>query len=194
MRLWTIQPRDRWEELNARGVLRGPSEGELDFEHLAAYRWMAMQMARRLGPPPAGFVLPLWAWFRWQADRPRPDLRARGHLPIGSRGVRIELEIENSSVLLSDFEAWHAVLNRHYLATSEADFDAFEAGLELARRSGAGETGAIQRRMEASWERIFDLTAPGYCTARNPEIRPIQATLWQIRRDQVKGLTPFIAR
>jgi len=45
-----------------------------------------------------------------------PDLRSCGHLPRGIPGIRLELEVEEERVLLSDFSMWHAVLNQTYLA------------------------------------------------------------------------------
>lgn len=101
----------------------------------------------------------------------------------------------DGSALLSDFESWHAVLNRHYLAVSQADLEAFEAAMEEAEDSRATDAPtALCRRVEASWERIFALRAPSHYAAADPELRPIQATLWEIRRDQVRNLTPFVGR
>ena len=38
-----------------------------------------------------------------------------GHLPKGERGVRLELQVADDRVLLSDFDLWHYVLNYWYL-------------------------------------------------------------------------------
>lgn len=50
--------------------------------------------------------LPIWFWFS-----PKPDLRHRAHLPRGEQAVRLELELPRETVLLSDFDTWHCVLN-----------------------------------------------------------------------------------
>lgn len=147
---------------------------------LPAYRWMASQLARRVGPPPPGVRLPLWAWVR------RPDLRTGAHLPRGTRGVLLEVELPRRAVLCSDFERFHAVLNRHYLARSEAD----EARLE---RLPARERRASVR---ASWERIFSLSArvrdeAWYGPAHQALV---QAVFWELRAEQLLGTRAFTAR
>jgi len=70
--------------------------------------------------------------------------------------VLLELEVPRRAVLLSDFERFHAVLNRHYLACSEADDARF--GQRLARAGGRQRwpySPSIRPRVEASWSRIF---------------------------------------
>jgi hypothetical protein len=106
--VWTIQPVETWERLQTSGRLytdgrRIPSE--LRF----AYRWMRQQMQSRISG--YGGRYPWWGWAY-----PKPDLRRAGHLPRSTRGVRLELELLDEEALVSDFNAWHAVLNRGYLA------------------------------------------------------------------------------
>ncbi len=74
--MWTIQTLQAWKVLESRGFLQGAAaHAEPGF--LAAYRWMAGQMRRRLAWSPSdGAVLPVWAWYQWQDRRRRkPDLR-----------------------------------------------------------------------------------------------------------------------
>ena len=87
-------------------------------EFRPAYRWMRRQMAERLGDCRGQY--PVWAWLQ-----PKPDLRRGGHLPQGMIGVRLEFIVPAQEVLLSDFSAWHMVLNDGYLALSEGESDAF---------------------------------------------------------------------
>lgn len=156
-----------------------------------AYRWMARELAHRVGPPPRGVRLPLWAWVK------RPDLRSGAHLPRGSRGVLLELELPRQAVLLSDFERFHAVLNRHYLACSAEDEARFER--RLARAGGRPHwpyAPSIRPRVEASWSRIFRF-AP---RVRDPayygptEEAPVQAVFWELREEQVVDSRIFTAR
>ncbi len=180
--MWTIQNAVAWDELERNGLLRAnPDCAERDF--LPAYEWMAERLAE-LVPPPPGCVLPLWAWFRWQGERRRrPDLRAAGHLPPGERGVRIAFSIPASDVLLSDFDAWHAVLNRHPYIPDDEDHEAVMKHYEALKGRDK------QEFLERSWRGIF--LKPG---EQWPEEASIQGVFWELRRDQVEETTPFRAR
>jgi hypothetical protein len=196
MVLWTIQRTGSWDELRATGILRGRAE-RVPPEWRHAYAWMRERMARQVGPPPAPDVCPVWAWHWYYGRRkPRPDLRYRGHLEKGAGGVRIEIECDPSDVLLSDFADWHAVLSNWHLAASPDDDDAFDAALKTKGldHGNCGSDPEVAAEITASWERVFDLQrhVPGW--TREPDERYVQATLWEVRMDQVRDVTPFVSR
>lgn len=188
MRAWTIQTLDAHEVLQdgrtwrARGS-RVPSQWR------DAYVWMTRQMHSRLGPPARQGQAPIWAWREWRGrSRARPDLRARGHLPPGTDGVRLELEVEEDRLLPSDFELWHYVLNGWYLPASHGDERSFEA---LATDAARDE---VRGRIEASWQRIFDIARIDRRYTAPPAERSIQCVLWEIRPRDVRRVTEFTAR
>jgi hypothetical protein len=197
--LWTIQTEDSWRQLEAGGVLRANRKNVPEEHSLLAYAWMVEQMKTRIGPPPAPPCFPVWAWYQWQGEKRRkPDLRASGHLERGKRGVRIEFEVPDESVLLSDFELWHFALNYWYLPESDADDERFEAelaahGLSLYKQKPL-LIARYHRGIIRSWERMFDLdwSERGFAAPR-PR-KSIQATLWELRRDEVRGCTHFLSR
>ena len=161
MTLWTIQSLQAWEELQTRGVLRASTENVSEAAWLPAYRWMTQQMRSRIGFPPGKDCRPIWSWYRWHGLERKPDLRCRGHLSKGEKGVRLELDFPAQRVLLSDFSLWHYVLNYWYLPSSIADGDAFEAelaglGLSFFSRKPL-PVESHHRRIVSSWDRIFDL-------------------------------------
>ncbi|NMX21197.1 hypothetical protein C5S30_01900, partial [ANME-1 cluster archaeon GoMg4] len=91
---------------------------------------------------------------------PKPDLRRSGHLPRGTSGVRIEFIVSSDRVLLSDFEAWHAVLNCWYLSLSEVESDNWDNRCEIAGIKIGWENWhppSPKEELMRSWERIFDL-------------------------------------
>jgi hypothetical protein len=94
--------------------------------------------------------------------------------------VLVDFLAPRDRVLLSDFDAWHCVLNDGYLALSEADCEAFEA--RHAGRTRAGERSvACQAEIEASWERIFDLLGPPDAGGRSDSWSHsgvVQAVVW----------------
>ena len=180
--LWTIQEEGAWKRLDETGVLRAdPDRVEPEFR--AAYEWMADHLAQKV-PPPPGCRFPLWAWYRWNgAARAKPDLRAAGHLPPGRRGVRIAFSMSPSQVLLSDFDAWHAVLNGVPFVPEGGDYDA------AMNRFGELEGAERGKFLRSTWEGIF-LPA----VTQWPDDASIQAVFWELGRDQVREVTSFRAR
>lgn len=173
------------------GRLRA-SGNRIPREHKVAYHWMSNQLAARVGQPPRNCRYPLWAWYQWGgAHRPRPDLRARAHLPSGQRGVRIEFDIDPRHVLLSDFDGWHAVLNRQYVPENDADAKAFEEQFESF---GLLRSAEMELKIYQSWQHIFDLKRSSRGWGEDPSKLSIQAVLWELSLQQVRDMRFFIAR
>ena len=196
MKLWTIQTTPAWQELQSKGVLRATAERVLpDFRD--SYAWMRERMIERIGPPPEPDGYPVWAWYWYYSKRrPKPDLRCGGHLGKGERGVRIEIECDPGGVVLSDFEAWHAVLNNRHLAASPSDDDAFSAemqarGIDWTTRLIVPDVAA---RVRKSWELVFDSERYVPEWTREPDERYVQATMWEVRSEQIRDVTPFVSR
>ena len=102
MKYWTVQDLPAWEVAQQTGVLTGNAKHITDgFEQ--PYDWMVVQMQKRLGVSESFY--PIWLWTT------RPDLRTRGFLSKGDVGVLLEVEVDSSRVLLSDYDSWHCVLN-----------------------------------------------------------------------------------
>jgi hypothetical protein len=114
-------------------------------------------------------------------SRPRPDLRHRGYLPKGTPGVLVELELDGERILRSDFDLWHYALNGWYLPKSLADERGFEAHPD-------------RRRIAPSWRRMFDLEWRNrrYTAAR--AAKSIQGVTWELRPQDVRRSTSFVAR
>jgi hypothetical protein len=206
MRLWTIQTVTAWEVLQQQRILRaekhmvwgGDDPGE---EVKRAYDWMREQMERRIGPRPSPEAYPVWAWAQWNGARhPRPDLRAREYLPAGTRGVRLEVEIPEERVLLSDFELWHYPLNYWYLPDSDEDDQRFEQrcaekGVNFYQMKPLPNQ-MLHEQLMASWEHIFDLAwiYEPVTGATRREDRRIQATFWTVLLEDVRPVRSFRAR
>ena len=203
MIVWSNLTVDAWNELQRTGFLRATRQN-VDSDFMLAYLWMADQMEGRLTTPrPSTDTMPIWVWLQWAGIRRRPDLRASGHLPKGTRGVRVEFKVQDDRVLLSDFELWHYVLNYGYLPKSEDDEAAFEKELTAAGLSVTGcslgqplRNAEFRQRIEGSWERIFDLTwtDPDHAIVSPTKGRCIQGTMWELRLDDVVDSKEFTAR
>lgn len=180
--LWTIQHKKAFEELEKTGILIA-NEKTLMFQK--CYDWMTRKMIEKIGEPPTDNIhYPIWAWYQWEGKRKRRDLRCSGYAERGTSLVQLTIEVEDKDFLLSDFDAWHMVLNNMYLADNERDFDKFYRETNVDS----------QKEIEKSWDKIFDLEryTPNWDTPI--EKKSIQATLWKIEMKQVKKVEYFTAK
>ena len=88
-------------------------------------------MKQRIGKPEnKDIVLPIWVWDQREGKRKRRDLRYSGYADRGTKMVQIEFEIPLKNVLLSDFDAWHLVLNKYYFG-NDTEVDNFEKNIQI---------------------------------------------------------------
>lgn len=167
-KLWSIQTAEAYEVIKTSGRLVGDWSRIDDPSFEPAYRWLVQEMTNRSialeGRPP------VWAWVK------KPDLRQGAHLPRGTKGVRIELEVPAGQVLLSDFEAWHSVLGNRFHAINDDEVE----------KAFAEPPVYSQDDVRRSWLRIFDLSL-------FPD-GVVQATFPAIERDRIISVQHFVAR
>lgn len=183
MQLWTIQTEGWFEDLKSNHK-KCASYTRVWHDFRPHYKWMAQQMAYRIGTNPV--QCPTFAWYKFFEAHRRPDLRWNGHLPRGTPGVRVELEVDETQVLLSQFEMWHAVLNQHYLAENAKDDQEHEELLNAGRFTG--------KMMENSWNRIFDLKFGDWQSWGKRSERAIQSCIESVSVEQIRKVDHFIAR
>ncbi|MBQ7220995.1 MAG: DUF3841 domain-containing protein [Synergistaceae bacterium] len=186
MILWSIQPEKIFTLIQDSGVYRcDPVKARVSSMYPVQYDWLVSQMKKRVGPPPEGVSYPVWAYQRWQGERMRPDLRAlRWYWGIrGEKLYRLELEIPDSQVLLSDFDAWIIILNEGLLADTEEEDD------ELYRIYDSLPPEAQKEMRADNWERVFDLTPVN--TEWMIRGGTVQATFWELRKEYIREVTSF---
>lgn len=178
MRLWTIQHNLAYEKMMQCGRLTADNNFlfcENDFRF--AYDWMSSQMQDRIGNAPNGIDYPVWAWYQWDGQRKQLDMRKhRKWSAKGTPVVLLTIDVPDNQVLLSDFDAWHFVMNNIYYPKSDADFDNIDCATE-------------QQKVE-SWNRIF---IPNTANSEKKLPSHIQATMWQIKNEWVSNAEHFIS-
>lgn len=178
MRLWTFQPIEVYDILTEKGIFTcEPSKSTMiEFDGFEkAYRWLTIQMIKRIGPPPAGVSFPIWAWHTTYWKHKKPDLRRTEFRNYSQPMVCLEIEKPDKDILLSDEENWHLVLNDSFIADSEEDFDNFyEQPSEI--------------RKEESWKKIFDISPYENNWLRKGMF--VQATFWELNISEVKNVIP----
>jgi hypothetical protein len=214
MRLWTMQTLPVLEELESTGLYR-PDPDFVEKNRICAedfppeedpfyqsYLWIADQMAERVPPRPSPDSMPVWGWQQWNGTKqPKPDLRSTAHFMPGVKAVRLELELDHSRVLLSDFDLWFCPFSGLYLGRNLKEDQAFErakkeAGVEAndVQARNLGLPVPLLNRLHKSWEKVFDMKfyRPGYNCGRKEKV--VQATFWEIREEDVVKKTLFTAR
>ncbi|AIF53533.1 DUF3841 domain-containing protein [Pelosinus sp. UFO1] len=202
MILWTVQTYEVWQKMQEVGYLRG-NVAHVEEDWISCYQWMIEQMRLRIKEPSHdnAYSHPVWAWYQWKNDKKKkPDLRSSALLRRGEKGVLIEFEIEQDSVLLSDFELWHFVLNYWYLPSSLQDMNQFEEALRKINLSFYRQKPLPNKdfhmKIVRSWEKIFDLDwvddEQEITSTQND--KSIQATMWEVRLEQIRSVREFVAK
>jgi len=195
MIIWSIHELSFFNQLEKNKVIY-PNKKKLTWknEFLDSYYWLANQMEKKIDGRPHPTALPFWGWYQWKDEQTKcPDLRVRSHLQAGKRGVRLELEIPDDDVVLSDFMLWCDVLNRWYIADNLRDQNRFFSDTE---RMGMYDSWSkrLQTKAEKSWQKIFDISFHQRGIASPRYKKAIQATFWKICLNQVKDVKFFTAR
>jgi hypothetical protein len=161
---------DAWKQAKIQGVLTGNSAWAIQgFEN--AYQWMIDQMVKRLG---CQKCYSIWLWTE------KPDLRTRLRTnwggKIGSTYILLQVSVDDSMVLISEYHAWHCVLNNFPLRLYEHE--------EVDKKE--------------SWERIFDIDAlkgsPYTTFTDGLHHTTLQGITPAISIDNIKALKTFIIR
>ena len=187
MILWTIQEEKVYLNLLDTGYYRCDfSKSEMQ-DCKPQYDWLVEQMKKRIGDPPEGVSYPVWAWHTWWEDQKKPDLRNErwGNGWKGERFVRLEIEIPDDQVLLSDFDAWSIILLHGLLSETE------EEDKLLNGRYAALPADEQQKMQAINWEKAFDVTPKNNGWMRRGS--SIQATFWELKKEQIRKVTWFTA-
>jgi len=191
MRLVTIQDRAAYENLCETGVLRcNPELAEWlkEDSFRTSYDWLVQQMKQRIGNPPQGVTYPIWAWHTLDSKPAKVDLRKTEFNNYRGEHYALTIEIPDEQVLLSDELNWHYVLNNWYFsgAENEADYEKAEAWFDSLREEEQ------QKVREKSWEQVFDIDP--FRNEWHSRGEYVQATFWELRKEQVISARKFIGR
>ena len=162
LKLWTIPPLEVHTCIQNTGSYRCLPEKSPNLlwssfflpDFQAAYGWLNEKMKARIGAPPEGISYPVWAWHTYDKKRKKLDLRHGGYKVKGSECVCMEIEIPDSDVVLSDFNAWHFVLNHMYLNPDCFSGDTFDQDQRWLDSMTAEER---EKAIRSSWDAIFDI-------------------------------------
>jgi len=172
MRLWSIQTENAVRRIKEKGELRGDWR-RVDHWFKEAYQWLCVEMEKAdiglKGRPP------VWAWTR------RPDLRYSAHGQKGETLYLLELDVPDDEILVSNFGAWHCVLNPCFVTMNDAEF----------HKMWDDDSPYSDQEIEESWQRIFDLELVAGPDNYGDDC---QATFPVIDQSYIRKMRRFIAR
>ena len=185
MILWTIQPEKIYDQILQTGRYHCDFQKSFMTDWKYKYDWLVSEMKSRIGEPPEGVTYPVWAWYMREGKRKKPDLRRErwGNGKKGDRFVRIEIDISENRLLLSDFDLWSIILLNGLISMSEEEDRRLEVEYDRLSEEGKREF------RELNWQRAFDITpfendwiSKGSC---------IQATFWELHREDIRDVRHF---
>lgn len=191
MRLWTIQPLEVYNLIQEQDYYTCDiNKSDLaQFESfIIAYNWLNERMKDKIGNPPDNIQYPVWAWHTRNWKQKKPDLREAGHGTRGTKMVCLEIEIPDDEVVLSDFDAWHFVLNNWYIGDALTSEESDEEDIWLENHSEEEQ----KRIIRESWEKIFDITPIQSDWLSRGQY--VQATFWKLSKENIKKVQFFKAR
>lgn len=172
MNIWTVQSLSQGQSL-----LKGEGQAHPDFETTwldeprlhwgfqRAYEWMGEAMERKglIKPPRAHY--PFWGWAYVCKDNPGDDPAEPDWAQLSEQlqepEMALQLEVPESSLLLSHFELWHSVLGCSPLFKSELESHEWDkAHPEALKGMNHLDLKDCQWHYEHSnptWDLIFDL-------------------------------------
>lgn len=156
---WTVQPIERFKELQDKGLITGLKEGAM---FPKAYEWLVDQMDKRIEGNDGRY--PIWLWTEFPKE-------FRSYYP---KGVVLKVEIPDEKVLLSNFDAWHNVINNTYFCLTDEEWDATEESDDVIVNGVSKED---------SWLRIFNILEG-----------KVQGTTPVLTKDMVKKTIRFVGK
>lgn len=195
MILWTIQEENAYEQLINNGVYRADASLIFD-KYYSAYKmhydWLVEKMKNLIGNPPDGVEYPIWAWHTWEGKRKRRDLRCSRYGQKGKKKIQMEIEIPDTQVFLTDFDLWCAMMSGFNLnIKSEEDFDKDNSDFEMAEKSENCEL--YREEIIKSWDKCIGCDQSINNMFMYKE-RSVQATFWELHKDQIRKVWHFTCR
>lgn len=188
MVLWTIQPESVYRQIIETGSYHfDPEKSALYSDFRDAYFWMEIEMRKRgIVPSSAsGATEPLvWAWHTWDGKWQVPEYQDEVFHIDGKeeKPVCLEIEVPDENVLLSDFNAWHFVLNDSYLDDShnEEEFEKMHAEFDALSLKEKEE------KKRASWQSIFDVSQYTIGNGWRTNGFYVQAVFYGLKKEQIR--------
>ncbi len=167
-----------------------------------AYKWMSKKLNEKVSYPCSHIKendrYPFWAYSKFDGitKSGRPDFRFSQYRDQMNKykSVLITLDIPDDFVLLSDFDAWHWVLNKWYLGY-EYQLNNFlkiyskESGKKQCKWFEYDKlSDELKRTIEESWDHVFNLKLMPKMLHFKKCQQIVQANFWDIKLENIQSV------
>ncbi|MDO4283059.1 MAG: DUF3841 domain-containing protein [Clostridia bacterium] len=185
IRVWSFQPIEVYQITQKLGSFtcnQNKSTYLQKTNFKLAYDWLVKKMKKLIGNPNPHIQYPIWAWYLVDSENTMPTANHFLFYDPQSdpKVVCLELEISLNQVVLTDFNAWHNVLNHLYYSAIEDD-DEWEQEMDWIDMQNFNLRNYLIKR---SWEKIFFYFDENYLR----EHTYLQATFWELKRSYIKNV------
>jgi hypothetical protein len=191
MIVYSIQPKEIYDSIMETGefITDINKSDNLDFRR--SYLWMAEKMNEKIANP-RHVEFPIWAWYRWARKEKRPNLNYNlfGYTGNTKEHCLLTLEIPDEDVVLSDYEAWHYVLNNTYFDNSKSESE-WKQLVQDFWKLPPEERNQVK---DESWNHIFDIDIYTNPSGWSHQGYYVQATFWILKKEYIKDVTFFHGR
>lgn len=172
----TVQHWERWEKAKRNGRLVADGRRITHKSFRPSYKWMMAQMKKRI--PGYSGRYPVWCYYGHRASY----YERMNHYGVKAPHAFIHARVPASRVLLSDFGAWHCILNRQYLSLNQREDRAFDKKVGKEYWWYEYLSAKFKKEIEKSWERIFDLKL----------LDSKASNIWFGKVDDIQGVIEYI--
>lgn len=200
MKIYTFQPTFIWEVIQQDGFYHPFDlfeKNEILKEDLSlnwglthSYLWLKEKMLEK------GVIYKhyhqhlIWGWAQWYGNKKKPDKRYSSVFSFSNEPfVMMELDIDSSRVSLTDYDAWHYVLNYLYIG-GKKESDSFSEKFNYYQENPLSDPKA-DKELKDTWDHIFDLDKICSLLQYPKEQQSIQATFFEIFLEDVKKVHYF---
>lgn len=178
MKLFTIQPENVLEQIDKYGFYTcdinksefvDVNDKNKKYNKIYnAYNYLSKKMNEMIDNK-EGINHPVWAWYKFK-DYTFNDFAMYDKNPL----YFLEIEIPDKDVVLTDYSAWHMVLNNTVILEDDDDFDMQWERLENLPSK------EYEKEKLSSWKKIF--------LDKNADCDYIQATFFILKKDNIKNI------
>lgn len=186
MKVWAVINKNQKDFLEKNKVLY-PLKKEIKkywegTTFLDSYNWLKEQL--EIKGLNLKYNYPFWVWIE------RPDFREyRKEIPKGGSLFLLELDIPKEEIIISNFGAWHMVLNGIYCPKNTSDYKMIEKDKKLSEAYFWDKEieNNLKSKIKESWNNIF---------LRNKKFKNLyglteQGNISHIRLDQIIKITEY---
>jgi hypothetical protein len=202
MKIYSFQPILIVQKILKNGIVYSkkdmvfpPQEIKLASFFQSAYDWMNQKLKEKIVKPKQADY-PFWGYFQWSGvQHTKPDLRSsEAHQYCKKQPYcLLTLEIPEIEILLSDYDAWHFVLNRWYFTSNSLremkEQELNQQGFSLYRQEQLPKE--TLDLIQSSWNHIFDLKQSAIFLETSIKQTTIQANFWSISKEYLQTIVLF---